>query len=657
MYYLSKNEIFEIFLLIVIFNCTRNKKIIKPLNSYLKQQTERNYFKKNKKIQKKSKNSKNTLNKTQLTLNDTKFDKNAFEISKSKNNFCGNKFKGLQRLENIRTDSSKTEIVPPYFGINSEISIKILNFGLKIKGKYTTIKSCLDKITEIYKNSTSLNKIRSKEIVQISNTIEILISSKECLDFIKAIKDINDVPLEKSIIPHLKNIADKGYYTLAIRSSSTTEDGENNPAAGLYDTIIGVPIYKNHNSNTYNIDIIFENILKVIKSIWKPKVFSKHFSQKINLKNNRMGIVIQGLFNSQISGIVYSQSNTHFNMACLTYGPGQCDQLVSGKIKGGTLFIPRFDIFRYLNNDISFSELVEKLIEQSGSNPKHYLYITNQGKKKNIKNQNSYNISIENMYRLLKPIYDTKEKNENLFKRILKEELVKIIINCVKDSNTLDKERDQEFAIKLDHLYTIKSILVQDRALPKPQNIIYLQQKDYNYLCSENLINEPYQALSNGQGAGILINEDDFFALTHKKQTKYIIIANNDASPFDGYLPHISGIISKNDCEANHMSNECDNKGIALLSSKQDFSSYIGELLTIANIQVNNNLKSLLLKKNQMTKITNFKQKINISTLKTKFENIKIENFKPEGLELSNYYEQLNYDMKDFPNLLPQKTS
>lgn len=119
----------------------------------------------------------------------------------------------------------------------------------------------------------------------------------------------NDIRILQEFLKKLVNPS--GKYSLAIRSSSTCEDSENQSFAGHFLTILG--------------EMSFE---EVINNINKVRSSLGQYDQ-----GNQMGVVVQELVNGEFSGVVFSSSpltmSKHEVTISLTKGLGET--LVSGK--------------------------------------------------------------------------------------------------------------------------------------------------------------------------------------------------------------------------------------------------------------------------------------------------------------------------------------
>ncbi len=123
------------------------------------------------------------------------------------------------------------------------------------------------------------------------------------------------LPISNSSVELVLSKLDKN-KTYAIRSSATSEDGEKNSFAGMFDSCL---------------DVKFENVLEKIEivknSCINPRVLS--YIKQFNLNKPEMAIVVQEFIKADYSGVWLGQSS---DTGILEWIEGCGDKLVSGKV-------------------------------------------------------------------------------------------------------------------------------------------------------------------------------------------------------------------------------------------------------------------------------------------------------------------------------------
>ncbi|MDG0764790.1 PEP-utilizing enzyme [Bacillus halotolerans] len=123
----------------------------------------------------------------------------------------------------------------------------------------------------------------------------------------------------------------ESYRSVAVRSSSASEDLEGASFAGQYETYLNIKTE--------------EEFLAKVKECW-ASFFSGRVSRYKKKMNNQiaeplMGVVVQGLINSEISGVIFSQNPvTHDDKELLisaSYGLGEA--VVSGSVTPDTYIV------------------------------------------------------------------------------------------------------------------------------------------------------------------------------------------------------------------------------------------------------------------------------------------------------------------------------
>lgn len=139
------------------------------------------------------------------------------------------------------------------------------------------------------------------------------------------IEDLDSFLSSKKFLEQLDYFRiDTDLYSVAIRSSGSSEDDNNESLAGHFDTIIGEMSYK---------DIIF-NIKKVIKSV------NQYFSNDYEI-----GVIVQKKINASFSGIIFSSNpiNTSKKELLISAIQGSGQKLVAGQEVGEDVLIKNID--------------------------------------------------------------------------------------------------------------------------------------------------------------------------------------------------------------------------------------------------------------------------------------------------------------------------
>ena len=143
----------------------------------------------------------------------------------------------------------------------------------------------------------------------------------------------------------------------AVRSSSNIEDGINDSFAGQFDTYLNV---KKEDLNT--------NIIKCFKSLYNENVLDYVFKKKIDISDLKMNVIIQGMVQSEYSGIIFTANPQGIlNESVIVVGKGLGEKVVSDKIKTTSYFYNINDKLYYYEglNDYLNKNQVDELIDIS----------------------------------------------------------------------------------------------------------------------------------------------------------------------------------------------------------------------------------------------------------------------------------------------------
>ncbi|MFA7746208.1 PEP/pyruvate-binding domain-containing protein, partial [Salinicoccus roseus] len=133
----------------------------------------------------------------------------------------------------------------------------------------------------------------------------------------------------------------------AVRSSSASEDLEGASFAGQYETYLNIKTE--------------EEFLGKVKECWASFFSARVSGYKEKMNNDTaeplMGVVVQGLINSEVSGVIFSRNPvTHDDgelMISASYGLGEA--IVSGSVTPDT-FIVNKDTFQ-IEKEIGLKEM------------------------------------------------------------------------------------------------------------------------------------------------------------------------------------------------------------------------------------------------------------------------------------------------------------
>lgn len=199
---------------------------------------------------------------------------------------------------------------------------------------------------------------------------------------------------------------------VAVRSSATAEDGVEHAWAGQLDTFL----------NTNKENLIF-NIQKCWASLYTPRAIFYRFEKDLNYHSISVGVVVQKMVQSEISGIAFSVHPVSQNMneLIIDAGYGLGEAIVSGKVTPDSYIVKKDSL---------------KIIDK---------YISKQDKKL---------IFSESIKRtILKDVFDTDSNSQKLSDEQI-QELSKIIIRI---ENFYDKPQDIEWAYFKNEFYITQS--------------------------------------------------------------------------------------------------------------------------------------------------------------------------------------------------------
>ncbi len=144
----------------------------------------------------------------------------------------------------------------------------------------------------------------------------------------KASKNIRSLILKAKIPEAIKKEIEKEFKKLnakfvAVRSSATAEDGQENAWAGQLDSFL----------NTTEKDLL-KNVKKCWASLFTSRAIFYRFEKKLNKDKISVAVVIQKMINSEKSGIAFSVHpvTEDRNQIIIEAGFGLGESIVSGQI-------------------------------------------------------------------------------------------------------------------------------------------------------------------------------------------------------------------------------------------------------------------------------------------------------------------------------------
>ncbi|MCP4744860.1 MAG: hypothetical protein GY874_01790 [Desulfobacteraceae bacterium] len=493
------------------------------------------------------------------------------------------------------------------------------------------IRSCVqDLINHYFDNDKNTLDIpyNKRVIYKLGDLIRSALQSQECHEFVSnmpsanthlTVKTVKD-DLESKLLTLFDAQKNNDHKIVAARSSCSFEDQAANPAAGLFKTEIGV--------ETKNIDNLLKSIINVIGSMWEDPAISKYI--ECGSCQNEMCALVQELFFTQLSGVMFSSLSADQSKIGLTIGLGQGEQLVDGKQTGLELSINKADLIDFLKgkkelNNISIKIENSFLVNTSSNDSQiyEYKYIHPETKKltiaaKKIITDKCDKVDLKGLKRNLRVMIKTnggeKVKNKRIKIYQFNEDLIRIAVYGLLSELTTGESRDIEFALnavrRVDNIhqkelhFDMNAVILQDRVLQQPTEILLYSETKYSEFADVFLRN--YSELTPITRPciqeGILISDVQFLQMHEDNllgKDKYIIVSEGSVEPFNQYLSHnIAGFIVSKASDKDHMSTECSNRSIPILRMTKKLESlkneYGGKVITIGCVQVNNEIKPII---------------------------------------------------------------
>lgn len=166
-------------------------------------------------------------------------------------------------------------------------------------------------------------------------------------EFIDRIID-NDTDCIQTLIEKLRIF--KESRSIAVRSSASNEDGREKSFAGMYDSILNVPL---------DIDKILDAIKKVNNSRTSKRI------KTYNKDNSKMNIVLQEMVNAKLAGVCFTKAIDFdgSNVMYIEYVEGLGESLVSGKKTAKSIIVRLNDFSCKCEEDVHnyFDDLINGL--------------------------------------------------------------------------------------------------------------------------------------------------------------------------------------------------------------------------------------------------------------------------------------------------------
>ncbi len=537
-----------------------------------------------------------------------------------------------------------------------------LNDPIKLSQLRNHIQSLLKELKELKDKKIVFQDRYEKDIMELGELI------KKTLESDRALESFSQLRSGKSSKTLKQNLEDKlslikgntstgKPLIVAIRSSSTFEDSENNAAAGLFKTIINV--------DAQDINKVLRSTINVISSMWGKAAIAEYI--ECGCCQNEMSVLIQKQFFTQISGVMFSSDSIDSSKVSLTLGLGKGEDLVDGKQSGMVVTINKVDILNLLQNKKPIDEIsvcVEQNFIVDGYDYGHdqyvgyeYVHIHPNGKLKTRKNKvhscNNNEADLEdfkvNLKYMIRQNLGKTIHGEPSFVKIkgLEKALIQLAVYALLSELNSNSCRDIEFGLNTicirnkndsrkyklddkslgheslddksvdDDSFEVKSVILQDRPLFLSKEILLFSNESYSEICDDlqSIDNQTTCITRHCMQEGIVI-EDKEYLEKHKNnqlgKKKYIILSSGSVEPFNCYLnKNIAGFIVAQASTKDHMSTECSTKNIPVIRTKKIklFSDkYKNKKVTIGSVQVGGKMKPLV--------SSNFSKAISISKAK-----------------------------------------
>ena len=148
-----------------------------------------------------------------------------------------------------------------------------------------------------------------------------------------------DVGIDDNLVVAVLEVFKQNHSSLVVRSSSVHEDGVNQSMAGLFRSVLNVPV--EHDA-----------LMQAMNEC------RNHIPIHNDLQGQEIGLVVQEMITPRVSGLMFTEDPTDQNSGLsLEWVDGHLESLVQGEVGGKRLRIERKDCLSGKSEQIPFSEL------------------------------------------------------------------------------------------------------------------------------------------------------------------------------------------------------------------------------------------------------------------------------------------------------------
>lgn len=117
---------------------------------------------------------------------------------------------------------------------------------------------------------------------------------------------------------------------VAVRSSANVEDSEQNSFAGMFTTVLNVPISE-----------VISAIAKVLDITRNERLFQYCMTHGIDINRIKMNVIIQKMVRSRVSGVCFTRTQNQADQLIIEACYGLGEALVSGKLTPDSYIVDR----------------------------------------------------------------------------------------------------------------------------------------------------------------------------------------------------------------------------------------------------------------------------------------------------------------------------
>jgi len=145
--------------------------------------------------------------------------------------------------------------------------------------------------------------------------------------------------IDDGLVDDIVKVFEQNHSSLVVRSSSVHEDGMNQSMAGLFHSVLNVPIER-------------EALMQAMKDC------RSHIPIRSDLGFHEIGLVIQEMIKPRASGLMFTEDPTDQNSGIvLEWVDGHLEALVQGEVDGALIRINRGDCLNGVSGEIPFPEI------------------------------------------------------------------------------------------------------------------------------------------------------------------------------------------------------------------------------------------------------------------------------------------------------------